>query len=395
MAVAGLFALAILAAGGVALLVVTRTEQPLYTDATAVPSIAADADGGRHTAAVEKARGLARASIVEWNLPSLSVAVAIDGQIVWAEGFGFADAGRRVPVTPNMRFRTGSVSKTMTAAAVALLHDRKRIDLDAAVQRYVPSYPEKQWTVTTRHVLGDVGGVHLIRGDGNDQRPRGYCRTVDEALTTFAYEPLIFEPGTRYRFSTSGWILLSAVIEGAAGEPFATFMTREVFTPLGMARTALEGTPETDADRESVTFYFRTPNDDDSELRTAPAADYACFFGAGAYQSTPSDLARLGSAWLKPGFLKGETIALFQTPVRLASGASTDFALGWAVEDIQLAGKPARVVRHRASLIGGVVSLSLFPHRGMAIAITSHVPNRVAVDDLALRFAEVFVSAGG
>jgi len=395
MAVAGLFALAILAAGGVALFVVTRTEQPLYTDAAAVPSIAADADGGRHTAAVEKSRGLARASIIEWNLPSLSVAVAIDGQIVWAEGFGFADDGRRVPVTPNMRFRTGSVSKTMTAAGVALLHDRKRIDLDAAVQRYVAAYPKKQWTVTTRQLLGDVAGVHLVRGDGNDQRPRGYCRTVDEALKTFAYEPLVFEPGTKYRFSTSGWILLSAVIEGAAGEPFATFMTREVFTPLGMARTALEDTPETDGDRESVTFYFGTPNDDDSELRTAPAADYACFFGAGAYLSTPSDLARLGSAWLKPGFLKAETIAQFQAPVRLASGASTDFALGWAVEDIQLAGKPARVVRHRASLIGGVVSLSLFPHPGMAIAITSHVPNRVAVDDLALRFAEVFVSAGG
>jgi CubicO group peptidase (beta-lactamase class C family) len=391
MALAGLFALAILVAGGVALVVISSTDEPMYTDPAAVPSTAADVDAGAHGTAVDEARHAARALIVEWNLPSLSVAVAKDGDIVWAEGFGFADEARRVPVTPSTRFRTGSVSKTMTAAGIALLHDRKRIDLDAPVQQYVPAYPRKQWTITTRQLLGDVGGVHLIRGDSNDQRPRGYCSMVDEALKTFAHEPLVFEPGTQYRFSTSGWILLSAVAENAGGEPFATFMSREVFTPLGMARTALEGTAKTDEDRDSVTFYFRKP-DDDSESRTAPAADYACFFGAGAFLSTPSDLVRLGSAWVKPGLLTAETIALFQTPVRLKSGASSTFALGWAVDDVPLAGAPARIVRHRASLIGGAVSLAMYPDRGLAIAITSHVPNIVAVDAFAPQVANLFAS---
>jgi serine beta-lactamase-like protein LACTB, mitochondrial len=389
MAVAGVFALAILVAGGVALIVST-TEQPLYTDPAAIPSTTAAGPDKRYSAAVEDARRLARGLLVkEEYLPALSIAVGVDGTIVWAEAFGFLDAERQARATPSTRFRTGSVSKTLTAAAVALLHDRGRLDLDAPVQRYVPAYPQKQWTVTARQLLGDVAGVHRIRGDANDQMPRGYCATVDEALKTFAYEPLLFEPGTEYRFSTSGWILLSAVIEGAASEPFATFMSREILEPLGMMRTAIEGTAGTHADRDSVPFYLRSKGDD-AESRTAPAADYACFFGAGGFLSTPSDLVRFGSAWLTPGLLTAETITLFQTPLQLKSGPST-FALGWTVGSVPLAGAPARVARHRANAIAGYVSFTMFPERGLVIAAMSNV-NSSGVDPFALQVADLFAA---
>jgi CubicO group peptidase (beta-lactamase class C family) len=166
----------------------------------------------------------------------------VNGGIVWAEGFGFANVERRTQVTPVTRFRLGSVSKTLTAAGVALLYERGRIDLDASVQRYVPLYPRKPWPVTTRQLMGDIAGVHVIRVDNNDQVPHFDCARMDEALKFFASEPLLFEPGTNYRFSTNGWILLSAVVEAAAAEPFPTFMTREVLAPLGMESTILEAT---------------------------------------------------------------------------------------------------------------------------------------------------------
>jgi CubicO group peptidase (beta-lactamase class C family) len=187
-----------------------------------------------------ESKRLARALVVNENLPGLSVAVAVNGEIVWAEGFGFANVERRTPVTPVTRFRLGSVSKTLTAAGVALLYERGRIDLDASMQRYVPLYPRKPWPVTTRQLMGDIAGVHVIRGDNNDQVPHFDCARMDEALKFFASEPLLFEPGTNYRFSTNGWILLSAVVEAAAAEPFPTFMTREVLAPLGMESTILE-----------------------------------------------------------------------------------------------------------------------------------------------------------
>ncbi len=387
MAVALVFAVIVIVGGGAAYFFLTIN--PVHTDPAAVPSTVAAAPAERYSGAVEKARSLARALLVQENLPGLSVAVAIDGEIVWAEGFGFANVERRAPVTPRTRFRTGSVSKTLTAAAVALLHDRGRIDLDAPVQTYVPSYPQKPWTITTRQLLGDVAGVHRIRGDSNDNLAYGHCTSLDEALKAFAGEPLSFEPGTKYQFSTYGWVLLSAVVEDASGERFPTFMSREVFKPLGMDRTALEGA---DDDADTVSFYFpRTAMRSSLGLQTGPGADYSCFAGAGAFLSTPSDLVRLGSAMLKPGLLTAETIRLFQTPLQLESGASTGFALGWKVDTIQLAGAPVRLLRHRATPTGGTVSLSLFPDRSLVIAATTNVSHAMAVDPFALQVAEAFV----
>jgi CubicO group peptidase (beta-lactamase class C family) len=166
-------------------------------------------------------------------------------------------------------------------------------------------------------------------------------------------------------------------------------MSREILEPVGMTRTVLEGTAGTDADRDSVPFYLQG-DDDNTESGTAPAADYACFFGAGAYLSTPSDLVRLGSAWLTPGLLKAETLTLFQTPVRLRSGTST-FALGWTVGTVPLAGTPARVVRHRANAIGGSVSFTLFPEHRLVIAATSNVRSS-ELDPFALQVADLFAS---
>jgi serine beta-lactamase-like protein LACTB, mitochondrial len=398
-ALAGLLAVGLVAVGAVFIYsYLISAADPLYTDPAAVPSKVAEADAGRYSSAIEKGRSAARELLVAENLPSLSIAVASDGRIVWAEGFGFASVEKRVRVTPRTRFRTGSVSKTMTAMALGLLHDRGRLDLDAPVQTYVPAYPKKQWTVTPRQLMGDVAGVHRAI-DGNDTRPRGRCESVDQALKIFYTEPLVFEPGTQYRFSNYGWFLLSAVVEGAAEEPFPAFMSRELFKPLGMDRTVLEGT---DQDPDDVTLYFPREGSDGGEPKEAPEAEYGCFFGAGGYVSTPSDLVRLGSAIVttsakatavkKPGLLKTETIALLQTPLQLKSGASTGFALGWKVDTIPIAGKQARVVRHRASLIRGLVSLSVFPELGLVLAVMSNHPHYL-VGEFAEELAAPFVSA--
>jgi CubicO group peptidase (beta-lactamase class C family) len=385
-AVGLVFAAAIVISG--AALYFFRTINPVHTDPATVPSTVAAVPVERYSGAVEEARSLARTLMVKENLPGLSVPVAIDGEIVWAEGFGFANVESRIPLTPRTRFRTGSVSKTLTAAALALLHDGGRIDLDAPVQTYVPSYPQKQWTISTRQLLGDVAGVHRIRGDGNDNLAYGHCTSLDEALKAFADEPLSFEPGTKYQFSTYGWVLLSAVVENRAAEPFPTFMSRELFKPLGMERTGLEGA---DDDPDTVSFYFpRAAMRPRLGLQDGPGADYSCLLGAGAFLSTPSDLVRLGSAMLKPGLLTAGTIRLFQTPLHLKSGDSTGFALGWKVDTTQLAGAPTQLLRHRATPTGGTVSLSLFPDRRLVISAATNVTHGMVVDPFAQQVAEAF-----
>lgn len=361
---------------------------PIHESAAAVPSTAAAAPSDGYAEPVEQSRGLARALTAGNDLPGLSVAVAVDGEIVWAEGFGWADVDGRTPITPLTRFRLGALSKPLTAVAAALLHDRGRLDLDAPIQRYVPAYPDKQWTVTTRQVLGDVAGVHRIRGDNNDAMPDRHCDSLGEAVALLADDPLLFEPGTQHRYSIWGWVLVSAAVAGAAGEPFNRVMARQVFEPLGMTRTVVAETAGLDS-----AHPFEVPR---TILRARVGVtkteqpDYSCLAGAGAFLSTPTDLVRAGSAMLTPGLLTADTIATFQTPGRLKSGASTTYALGWTVRHVEVAGAPARVVSHRGSPAGGTVSLLTFPDLGLAVAAAANLTNAAGVDPFALQVAESF-----
>jgi serine beta-lactamase-like protein LACTB, mitochondrial len=359
----------------------------VHSDPAAVPS-APGVHAERYGGAIEESRRLAHALLLNDNLPGLSVAVARDGQIVWTEGFGWADVEDRVPVTARTQFRLGSVSKTVTAAAIALLYERGRIDLDAPVQRYVPAYPQKPWPVSTRQLMADIAGVHRIRGDNNDNVPDGECANLDEALATFADEPLLFEPGTRYRFSTNGWILLSAVVEAAAEEPFPRFVSRTILGPLDMESTVLE---DGAAVPDLTSFYIpRASMRTRLGVRKGGRPHNSCLSGAGAFLSTPSDMARFGSAMLAPGLLKADTIALLQTPPRLASGSTTDFALGWKVERVELAGAPARMVAHRATPNGGTVALLLFPDHALAVALASNISPARGVDATGRQIGEAF-----
>ena len=390
----GAFVAVLLIAAGVTIVwLATATPVRVHESAAAVPSTPAAAPAGGYLDPAEQSRRLAREVTAGDNLPGLSVAVAVDGAVVWAEGFGWADVESHRPITPDTRFRLGALSKPLTAVAAGLLRDRGRLDLDAPIQRYVPAYPAKQWTVTTRQLLGDVGGVHRIRGDNNDAMPTAHCASVADGVALLAGDPLLFEPGTQHRYSIWGWVLASAVVEGAAQEPFARFMDRELFEPLAMTRTvtsepagASGATPFSSPRR---VFGVQVGSKEEAK------PDYSCLAGGGAFLSTPTDLVRLGSAILGPGLLTAETIAALQTPTRLTSGTPTTYALGWTVGTVQLAGRAARMVSHRGSPRGGSVSLLTFPGLGIAIAAASNVTDARGVNAYALQVADAFAKQRG
>jgi serine beta-lactamase-like protein LACTB, mitochondrial len=371
-ALAVLLFVAVLAAGLV--VVGSLSTVRVHEDAASVPSKATAAPSPHYAEATAHAQRRARALVVDGDIPGLSVAVAVDGEVAWAEGFGWADGDSRTPVTPLTRFRLGALSKPVTAVAVARLHDQGRLDLEAPIQRYVPTYPAKAWPVSTRQLLGDVAGVHRIRGDNNDAMPTTHCDHLDDAVALLSEDPLLFQPGTQHRYSIWGWVLVSAVVRGASGQPFAHFMQREVFEPLGMTRTVDE----------------ETANLSDVANNSEERPDYSCLAGGGAFLSTPSDLVRLGSAMLKPGFLKADTIADFQRPTRLTSGASTTYALGWTVASAPLAGATVRVVSHRGSPAGGSATLLTFPDLGLAVAVAANAGDAKGVGPFALDVAEAF-----
>jgi CubicO group peptidase (beta-lactamase class C family) len=209
-------------------------------------------------------------------------------------------------------------------------------------------------------------------------------------LQSFADDPLRFEPDTEYKYSTFGWILVSAAVEAAADEPFFTFMRTQIFDPLGMAQTTVDSANEPIADR--TTFYeekFELVRD----RRPARTVDYSCFAGAGAFLSTPSDLVRFGLAMHSGTLLKPATVSLLQTPQQLASGAETEYGLGWMLDTVELAGEPARLANHASrTLVGGSVSFLTFPDRRLVVAVTTNI-SFADTRYMALRIAEVVAEA--
>ena len=169
LALGGLFAVGL---GLYSYLIATST--PLHPNAQAVPSVTHVAPSQKWAEAVEQGRHIARASLVEQNLPGLSVAVGAGGDIVWSEGFGWADLENRVPVAPHLRFRIGHASTALTSAAVGLLLEKRRLNLDDEIQTYVPAFPRKQWPVTLRQLMGHVAGVRHYRGE-EDYMPSAHC----------------------------------------------------------------------------------------------------------------------------------------------------------------------------------------------------------------------------
>ena len=388
--------LIVLGVGGVIVAVagmwiyVSATATPLHPDARAVPS-AAQSDPSRQWAeAVERGRQIMRAEAAEQNLPGVSVAVGVGSDVVWAEGFGFSDLDTRVTVTPQTRFRIGTASTVLTSAAAGLLLENGKLNLDDLVQTHVPEFPEKEWPITLRQVMGHVAGVRRDSGDEGALLSKRCERTI-EGVHLIADGSLWFEPGTEYRFSNYGFILVSAAVEAAAGEPLLAFMRQRIFEPLGMHDTMADFTSRPISDRATSYFprFAADPRYGPDPMRDV---DYSCYAGAATFASTPSDLVRFAMAVNSGRLLQPATVELLQTSQRLRSGQETGYGLGWDLESVTLAGEPTQSVGHDGDLLGGpVAALMTFRKRGLAVAVLSNT-SYVDAEGIALKIAEAFAA---
>jgi serine beta-lactamase-like protein LACTB, mitochondrial len=402
----------------------STTGAVLHPNPREVPSVTYSAPLPKAAGAVEQARQIVRACLIAENLPGVSVAVGLGGDIVWAEGFGFADLKTSVPVTPNHRFRIGTASTLLTSAAAGLLLEDGRLKLDDEIQTYVPAFPKKQWPVTLRELMGHTAGIIPGGGDEGSLFTK-HCERPVEALPHFAKNSLLFEPGTQYRYSDYGWILVSAAVETAADQPFLTFMRERIFNRLGMRNTIPDSAPvEADDDhplfnlirerifdprttrktisdsakkpvQDRVTSYFpRFSSDPNYGLHLMRPLDFSCYAGSSVFLSTPSDLVRFGMAINSGKLLQPATVQLLQTPLRLASGKNTGYGLGWDIETITLAREQTRVAGHDGELLGGMAaSLLTFPERGMAVSVISNI-SYADTFSFAVKIAEAFAEHG-
>lgn len=315
----------------------------------------------QHSDAAALTRAMAEALVETAPHAGLSIAISRDGRPVFAQGFGFADIERRTPVTTATRFRAASVSKAITATALGRLMQERRIDLDAPIQRYVPTFPEKAQAITARQLAGHISGMPHY--SGLDRMERRFYPSVTDALAVFSHVPLVSPPLFRYGYSTHGYTLLSAAIEAAAGKPFLAYLDEAVFTPLGMTSTA----PDLRASPHPDLGAFHTLRDGRVTL-LAESEDPSYKWAGGGLTSTPSDLLKLANSYLN-GFLDSATVAEMWRSQRLSNGNETGVGLGWR-RSFDYSGRP--VVEHAGSMEGARAVVSILPEQRMAVSVMAN-----------------------
>ena len=315
------------------------------------------------------------------NIPGFALAVAVDGQIVWSEAFGYADLETKRPTTPATQFRIGSVSKPLTADAVAQLYEAGKLELDAPIQHYVPTFPDKGAVITTRLLGGHLAGIRHYRG--NEFTLNQHYATVTAGLAIFENDSLVAPPGTRFSYSSYGFNVISAVVEGASQEEFLAYMSQHVFKRLGMTSTAPDKNDSLIPNRTH--FYERTRS---GQFVPAPVVDNSYKWAGGGFVSTAEDLVRFGSAHLSPGYLKTATLELLFTPQHTTSGEPTPYGIGWFVGTDTLG---HRTVYHGGSSVGGTTIFGVDRDSHVVIALVTNLSD--APVDAAGEIRLVFDSA--
>ena len=315
------------------------------------------------------ARANADRQAKEWiarGIPGLSLTVAVDGKILYSEGFGYADLEGRVPAWPSTKFRIGSISKPLTATALVQLVEAGKLDLDAPVQKYVPSFPDKGAPITVRMLAGHLGGIRHYQGD-EFQIQRHYASVLD-GLKIFEDDPLVSPPGTKFNYTSYGYNLLSAVMESASGENFLAYMQKHIFDAMGLVHTAADLNQQIVEQRSR--FYEKGQ---DGTLGNAPYVDNSYKWASGGFLSTSEDLVRFGSLLLQPGFLKAESLKLLFTPQKTKSGEETEYGIGW---EIRKAPSGRKVYAVSGGSVGGTSQLIVYPETRVVVALVTNLSSR-------------------
>lgn len=314
------------------------------------------------------------------DTPGLAVAVGLSGEIVWSDGFGYADIEQGVEVDPaGTLFRIGSVIKPMTAHAAAQLVQAGKLDLDATIQTYVPDFPQKLAPVTTRHLLAHLSGIRHYQGD--EFLSRAAYATVTEGLAVFEDDPLLHTPGEKYLYSSYGYNLAGAVIEGASGVDYLEYMSGHVFGPLGMQYTKPDFLARITPGRGR--YYLR----EEGVLINAPEVDNSYKWASGGFIGTVEDLVRFGLAQLHETPVNETVRQIFWVEQATNSGEPTGYGLGWKINTDE---NGRQWIGHTGGSVGGTTQFWINPQSGLVIAMISNLSD-FKYGEVVASLAQVFL----
>ncbi|MCI0524709.1 MAG: beta-lactamase family protein [Acidobacteria bacterium] len=314
------------------------------------------------------------------NIPGLSVAIAVNNQIVYSNGFGMADLENAIPAKATTVYRTASIAKPMTAVAVMRLAEQGKLDLDAPIQKYCRAFPEKNYPVTARQLLGHLAGVRHYKARG-ESAGKEHFFTLTDSLKFFKDDPLLFEPGTKYSYTTFGYSVLGCAIEGASGVSYEEYMRDNVWKPAGMEQTGIDDHFRLIPNR--ARGYMQLRENDLTQLPphlkaqvkagdilNAQLHDTSMKIPGGGIASTAVDLVKFAIAVNTDKLVKPATREQMWVVQKTKDGKETGYALGWSIGQTA---EGMKLVMHNGNQAGARSELSLLPAKGSVIAIMANL----------------------
>ena len=315
------------------------------------------------------------------SVPGMAISVSKNGELFWSEGFGYRNLSDSLEVNPSVtQFRIASISKSLTAAALAKLMDDGLLDLDESLYSYVPDFPKKKYDFTVRQVGGHIAGIRHYNGSEFILNKK---MSIIEGLDIFKESPLKFEPGTDYSYSTYGWNLLSVVVENAAKTEFNTYMTQNIFNPLNMPNTTLD---LSDQDMPNRTLFYNKTNA--GEIRLGPEVSNEFKVAGGGFVSTSEDLIKFGNEIISPKIISQTSIAELLKEQHLTNGKGTGYGVGFGIGRTK---KGTIVYSHSGGGIGATTLLLMYPEDGIVIAIVTNMSG-LPIRDFGEQLETIFVN---
>jgi D-alanyl-D-alanine carboxypeptidase len=326
----------------------------LFALAQTAPSLAPDLRS--------KIDGIAQQVLQTTGVPSASLAVVKDGRVVYLQAYGDARLDPRIPAQPQMRYSIGSISKQFTAAAVLMLAEEGKLSLDDPVSKYVPGLTRGN-EVTICELLSHTSGYQ-------DFWPQDYVPplmlqpvTADGIMDRWARKPLDFDPGTRWQYSNTNYVIAGVIVEKVSGMPLFQLLNQRIFSPLGMksiADTNEHKLPATDPG--GYIRYAIGP------LHPAPKEGVGWMFAAGELAMTAEDLAAWDISIIKQSILKPASYHEMETEVRTKNGVGSRYGLG--VQVMNVGGH--RVLEHGGEVSGFTAENIVMPDDGIAVVVLTN-----------------------
>ena len=311
---------------------------------------------------------------IDRQLPGMSATVLVKGDIVWSYGSGYTDIEQQKPADPSTIFRIASVSKLITMGSMLKMVENGMLDLDVPINHYI-NFPNSD-KIALKHLASHTSGIrHYYYDEREDRYP--HYESVSDALDIFRSDPLEFEPGSEFGYSSYGINLIGAIIEEKTGLSFEDYVEENILNPLAMENTFLriEEVPE-----EAIATFYR------NATSVTPEVDLSYNIPGGGMHSTTNDLVRFGSAFLGNEFLGDELKKRTFSRTTLSNGEKIDYGLGWLIETLD---DGSEVYFHDGHMDGTHSILIVYPEYELSLAMISNRGSNWGIDE-ALELACLF-----